>query len=153
MPAIEFTAKPARPGRSALHPDFSERLIRRVVYRFYERVRADAELAPIFGRRIAPADWPAHLERMTDFWSSVLLMSGRYKGKPLPAHQRISEARPDHFERWLALFRETVKGECRAEAAAIFIDRAERIAQSLQMAMFYSPGSARPSSPLRGDAK
>ncbi len=144
-------AAPAR--RRPLHPDLDEALIQRVVYRFYERVRGDAGLATIFERRIGAADWPAHLEKMTDFWSSVLLMSGRYKGKPLPVHQRLGEARPEHFERWLALFRQTVREECTPGAAEVFIGRAERIAESLQLAMFYSPSEARPhQQDKKGDA-
>lgn len=113
-------------------------------------MRGDAALAPVFERRIPPAGWPAHLQRMTDFWSSVLMMSGRYKGRPMPVHQRIEEARPGHFESWLALFRETARETCPPGAAEIFIERAERIAASLQLGMFYDPAAARSSEHKQG---
>jgi hypothetical protein len=61
----------------------SEHGIRRLVDEFYARVRADTELAPIFNRAI-PGDWGLHLATMRDFWSSVMLTSGRYKGNPVP---------------------------------------------------------------------
>lgn len=116
-------------------------MIEHVVHGFYSRVRQDPDLGPIFDRRIAPDQWEAHLARMVDFWSSVLRMTGRYKGKPLPAHMKIREARAEHFQRWLMLFGDTVVTECPPDVAEIFIDRASRIAQSLQLAMFYSPAA------------
>jgi len=68
----------------------SEDGIRRLVDEFYARVRADTELAPIFNRAI-PGDWGLHLATMRDFWSSVVLTSGRYKGNPVAA-LRIAES-------------------------------------------------------------
>ena len=61
-------------------------MIRRLVHGFYDRVRADTELGPIFAERIADGDWPAHLERLVAFWSSVMLLSGGYHGRPMQAH-------------------------------------------------------------------
>jgi hemoglobin len=66
----------------------SEDGIQRLVDEFYARVRADTELAPIFNRAI-PGDWGLHLATMRDFWSSVMLTSGRYKGNPVAVHLRI----------------------------------------------------------------
>ena len=102
-----------------------------LVHRFYGRVRADAELGPIFAARIA--DWEPHLERMVAFWSSVALMTGRYHGRPVARHAGLP-VEWKHFERWLALFRETAAETCPPEGAAHVIERAERIAQSLFMA-------------------
>ena len=59
----------------------SEDAIRHLVDCFYTKVRADPELGPIFERAIA-GDWGPHLATMHDFWSSVMLTSGRYKGNP-----------------------------------------------------------------------
>src|SRR5690606_40895496 len=47
-----------------------ETMVARLVHGFYDRVRADEVLAPIFNARIA--DWGPHLERMCDFWSSKI---------------------------------------------------------------------------------
>lgn len=107
-------------------------ILHRLVHRFYERVRDDSLLGPIFSERIA--DWTPHLERMVAFWSSVALMTGRYHGRPVPAHIPLP-VNASHFERWLALFRDTARETCTPEGAAHVIERAERIARSLHMAI------------------
>ena len=124
--------------RRPLHPDISEALIERVVRRFYAKVRQDRTLGPIL-EAVIGADWEPHLATMCDFWSSVLRMTGRYKGKPMVAHLRLKTVEPAHFEIWLALFRETAREECAPDVAALFVDRAERIAESLKLGMFYRP--------------
>lgn len=107
-----------------------EAMVERLVHRFYEHVRADALLGPVFAARIS--DWAPHLRRMCDFWSSVALMSGRYHGNPMIKHQPLPiDAR--HFDRWLALFVATADEVCPAAAAAHFTDRAQRIAESLEL--------------------
>ncbi len=103
-----------------------------LVHRFYDKVRADPMLGPVFAERIA--DWGPHLERMVDFWSSVALMTGRYHGAPVPRHAALPVDWA-HFERWLTLFRETAAETCPPAGAALVIDRAERIARSLHMAI------------------
>ena len=45
-----------------------------------------------------------------------------------------------HFARWLELFGQTVHRLCPEETAALFIDRAERIAQSFRMNLAYFRG-------------
>lgn len=117
-------------------------LIERVVHRFYERVRDDAMLGPIFAVRIEQTRWPAHLATMVEFWSSVLLLTGSYKGKPVPAHMPL-RLEDHHFRRWLALFRNVVEELCAPDGAALFMDRATRIAESLRMAAIQiQPGGA-----------
>src|SRR5215217_4621172 len=77
-----------------------------VVEAFYAKVRDDALIGPVFNGAIH--DWPAHLETLKAFWSSVMLTSGRYKGRPLPAHAKHADAiGPASFERWLKLWAET----------------------------------------------
>ena len=71
---------------------------------FYARVRADAELGPIFNAAID--DWPHHLEKLAAFWSSVMLTSGRYKGQPVPAHMKHKDRiTPELFDRWFDLWK------------------------------------------------
>lgn len=103
-----------------------------LVHRFYAKIRRDAELAPIFAERIE--NWDAHLDRMVAFWSSVALMTGRYSGTPMHAHARLPVTWA-HFERWLTLFRETAAETCPPQGARHVIERAERIARSLFMAV------------------
>lgn len=83
--------------------------IRRLVHGFYDAVRRDDVIGPIFLQKIAPGRWPFHLNRMCDFWSSVLLRSGRYHGQPLPPHLRLPGLSDIHFARWLGLFRTTAR--------------------------------------------
>jgi hemoglobin len=72
---------------------------------------------------------------MCDFWSTVLLRTERYAGRPLPPHLEIDEITDGTFERWLALFTKTVQAECAPTAAELFTAMAERIARSFRMAL------------------
>ncbi|MAU19209.1 MAG: preprotein translocase subunit TatC [Martelella sp.] len=117
-----------------------EAMIRAVVHGFYDRIREDALLGPVFNRRIAADDWPRHLERMCDFWSATLLRTARYQGRPLPPHLAIPEIEERHFERWLQLFAETVDALCPKEVASLFLDRAMRIAHSFRLAIGFHRG-------------
>ncbi len=120
----------------------TEAMIAELVGTFYARVRSDPLLGPIFDGAVE--DWDLHLGRMRDFWSSVTLMSGRYKGKPIPTHARLPEIGAAHFSRWLTLFRETARDVCPSQAAALFIDRAARIAESLQLGIAFHRQNTRP---------
>ena len=125
----------ARPGMTAAisaETGLDEAVLTALVHRFYDKVRADPLLGPIFAARIA--DWGPHLARMVDFWSSVALMTGRYHGTPVLKHVGLPIGAA-HFARWLELFRETAVETCRPEGAALVIDRAERIARSLRFAV------------------
>lgn len=117
----------------------TEEVLARLVHRFYARVRQDAVLAPVFAARIT--DWPPHLARMCAFWSSVVLMSGRYHGAPVSAHQGLP-VDADHVARWLALFGETARDTCTAEGAVLVEEKAQRIARSLQFAVAAAAGGA-----------
>jgi hemoglobin len=108
-----------------------ECLIHDLVHAFYARVRADPMLGPIFNATVA--DWDEHLDRLCAFWSSVMLMTGRYKGTPMKAHADIVAISSEHFERWLALFQKTATETCPPAAAMLFVDRSQRIAKSLQL--------------------
>lgn len=106
-------------------------LIEILVRTFYTKVKQDPVLGPIFAHAID--DWEPHLERMMDFWSSVILMSGRYKGNPMAKHAPL-ELQPNHFDRWLSLFYQTAEEICSPAAAALFLAKARMIAQSLELA-------------------
>lgn len=111
-----------------------DRDLARLVARFYATVRNDALIGPVFNDAID--DWPEHLEKLTDFWSSLMLTSGRYKGAPMMAHlkhrSRITSAM---FERWLALWREATIAEMPPGIAASMQMKAERIAQNFKLAL------------------
>ena len=110
-----------------------EALIARVVNEFYGAAREDPLIGPVFNRVIPEADWPAHLATIADFWSSMLLGTGKYGGRPMPKHRASPELDDAHFMRWLRLFRETVTRLCSPEIAEIFTERSERIGNSFRM--------------------
>lgn len=107
-----------------------EDVIRRLVHGFYDDIRADAVLGPIFAARIQ--NWEPHLARMCAFWSSVILMTGRYHGRPMQAHAPLP-VDATHFDRWLALFESAAHRLCNAAAATLFIEKARMIAESLEL--------------------
>lgn len=107
-----------------------------LVDRFYAKVREDMVLGPVFNAAID--DWPEHLERLSAFWSSVMLTTGRYKGNPMAAHlKHVHAIVPAMFERWLELWRETAREILSEVGAAGVIAKAERIAESLQLGLFF----------------
>lgn len=129
-------ATEARERRAAMTAEITARtgidepMISRLVHTFYDRVRADPFLGPVFAARIA--DWDTHLGRMCAFWSSVALMSGQYHGRPMEKHLPLPvDSR--HFDHWLTLFEQTARDLCPPVAADHFIERARRIAESLEL--------------------
>ena len=125
----------------------SEEGIGLLVDHFYAKVRADPVLGPVF-ERVVRGKWEPHLQIMRNFWSSVMLTSGRYKGAPVPAHLRVKGIEPQMFDRWLRLFGETCDELFENEVAEAFRIKAARIAESLKLALFFrlNPASARRSS-------
>ncbi len=132
----DFPVKTAPIARHRVHPDIDEALIDTMVETFYEKIRNDAQLGPIFNTRIDDR-WTEHLAKMKDFWSSLMLTTGRYKGRPMQAHMQMSEVTRQDFTRWLELFRANAREVCRDDIAAAFIGRAEKVAESFQLCMFY----------------
>ena len=100
----------------------NEASISTLVDTFYARVRRDDLIGPVFNRVVA--DWPEHLAKLKDFWSSVVLSAGRYKGNPMMAHMPIPEMDPRHLERWLSLWDLTLSEIFEPEVAEIFLGKA-----------------------------
>ncbi|CAH1651907.1 group III truncated hemoglobin [Chelatococcus asaccharovorans] len=117
-----------------------EAMIHAVVHGFYARIREDELLGPVFNGAIAAEQWPRHLAKMCDFWSSMLLRTGRYEGRPLAPHLAIPGLGEEHFRRWLTLFQATVRALCPPDVASIFMDRALRIAHSFRLAVAFHRG-------------
>jgi len=120
--------------------DINDDRLKMLVDQFYARVRADPELGPIFDDAIG--NWPEHLEKLAAFWSSVMLTSGRYKGNPMMAHlKHVRRITPALFDRWLALWARTTDDVLSPPAAAALQEKAQRISESLQYAMFHGSGT------------
>jgi hemoglobin len=127
-PTVHIAMRPAPEG-------LNEAMVHAVVHGFYDRIRADEMLGPIFNGAIAEDAWPRHLARMCDFWSSMLLHTQRYEGRPLSPHLSIPGLGEPQFRRWLSLFSATVQETCPPQAAALFMNRALRIAHSFRLAI------------------
>ena len=116
-------------NRQPRHPSITRQQISDLVDNFYARVREHERLGAIFASRIT-GDWAPHLAKMKLFWASVLLRTGNYKGRPVPAHAKLSEVVIDDYRMWLDLFRATVRETFASQAQPLVIDAAERIASS-----------------------
>ena len=112
----------------------TESEISTLVDSFYDKVRRDPDIGPIFNAIVD--DWPLHLALLKDFWSTVLLTTGRYKGDPMMKHLQLS-LDPPHFERWLALFAETANEVLSPEHAATVIEKSHRIARNFKAGIAY----------------
>ncbi|WGR91403.1 group III truncated hemoglobin [Bradyrhizobium sp. ISRA443] len=115
----------------------TEAVIEQLVQAFYAKVRKDPMIGPVFEARIT--NWEPHLAQMCAFWSSVALMTGRYHGTPMVKHMPLP-IDAAHFDRWLELFEATTAELCSPAAAAHFVDRARRIAASLEMGVASGQG-------------
>lgn len=113
-----------------------ETQITQLVDRFYDKVSSDPLLGAVFNPIVE--DWDAHKRLLTSFWCSVALRAGTYRGNPMAMH-RPHPIRAEHFERWLALWRETTLEMLDADAAETMIEVAGRIGQGLQLGLGLLP--------------
>ena len=110
-----------------------------LVQRFYEKIRRDALLGPIFNSLIS--DWDAHLELLTDFWESQLFLKRTYLGNPIAVHQQVDAAvqhtiTPEHFGLWLNLWFETLDEGFEGETAWIAKNRAQKMSTMFYLQLY-----------------
>jgi len=105
--------------------------IKILVDTFYDKVRKDASLAPIFNAQIGDR-WPQHLEKMYTFWQTVLLGEHTYFSSPLPPHAKLPVDHA-HFEQWLQLFTQTIDELFSGNTAEEAVWRANKMAQLFEM--------------------
>ena len=110
--------------------------IRLLVDRFYERIRGDDLLGPVFDERVA--DWSRHLPTMYAFWGSILFGKSDYHGNPFAKHMDLPVDK-EHFDRWLKLFQETVDQLFHGPKAEHAKGAAKSIAHSFQVRMGVNP--------------
>lgn len=97
---------------------------------FYAKVREDALLGPVFNGAIGD-HWPGHLATLTNFWTSVLLASGRYKGNPMMAHLAITQMDKRHFNQWIKLWSATTTEIFGPQTSAALIAKASTMGERL----------------------
>jgi hemoglobin len=110
-----------------------ESMITALVDRFYDKVRADPMLGAVFNPVVH--DWYEHKRTLVSFWCSVALSTNSYRGNPMAVHRAQPAIRAEHFEQWLALWRETTREILDESAAAQMIEYAERIGRSLRLGL------------------
>jgi hemoglobin len=120
----------ARKQAEALACGIDEAFISVLVERFYDAIRHDDMLGPIFAEKII--DWPTHLSRMKDFWASIMFDPGRFSGSPMQKHIAIGGLDGGHFDRWWLLWDQTLSQiSPGAAATGRFREAARRIGESL----------------------
>ena len=107
----------------------------RLVHEFYDEVRADPVIGPVFNNAIGD-HWDEHLAKLVDFWSTVMLGTREFQGNVFGKHMAIQGVEPEHFRRWLALFEATTRRLFEPAVAEEFLAPARRIAASLQYGYF-----------------
>ena len=117
-----------------------EAFIDRLVRTFYARAKTDPLLGPVFAARIH--EWEPHLKTIIDFWSGVMLKTGRYRGNPLAMHVDLPIT-DEHFARWIALFTATAEELGGPDAAKAFGARAAMIGESLKLGISAAKGAYR----------
>lgn len=138
---IEMAAHLAQETREQLQKEaraigVSEEYISVLVDAFYAKVRAHAELGPVFNDAIQE-NWPRHMQQMKLFWNSVALRTGTYKGNPMLVHKALTSAKPEHFAIWRSLFEQTLLETApRPEVVDYFMGFANVIGERLAKAMF-----------------
>ncbi len=108
---------------------------------FYGKVRDDEMLGPIFNSIVE--NWPAHLERLTDFWESSLLLSGSYSGNPVHAHREAdrqvdNSINMEHFGRWLHLWFSTIDEHFSGKNAEMAKNRARNMSTHMFLRIYES---------------
>ena len=109
--------------------------IQLLVDTFYGKVREDEMIGPIFDR-VVQNRWPEHLEKMYQFWETVLLHVRSYRGNPFMPHSKLPIEKK-HFERWLQLFRQTLNEEFNGKIAEEAKWRSEKMAEMFQFKLEY----------------
>jgi len=109
-----------------------------LVCSFYQNIRVDNLLGPIFNKMIQKEEWPIHLNKLTDFWETNLFGIPKFKGNPTQKHLQtdatfnhaIDKA---HFDRWLSIWGKTINSLFQGDLATRAQMSAHSIAQIQNM--------------------
>lgn len=110
-----------------------ESMLAALVDAFYEKVRRDDLIGPVFNAAVH--DWPEHKRLLTSFWASIVLRAGTYHGNPMAVHRGLDGVRVEHFERWLSMWADTAREQLGQANAQVMLAHAQRIGQSLRYGM------------------
>lgn len=115
--------------------DLTESLLLTVIQAFYEKLKRDDVLGPVFTQAIGE-NWTKHIKRITSFWLRATGIRDGYRGRNfIPTHVRHLGIRADQLPRWLKLFSETCRELCSPPAANFLIHVAEKMAENLEISL------------------
>jgi hemoglobin len=109
-----------------------------VVNAFYEKVKTDDILGPVFNVLI-PVNWTTHLPVMYEFWENIIFYTGSYTGNPMTLHKYIQKKisiSVDQFDRWIQLFNQTTDELFEGKNADLAKQRAAGIAAVMKQKIF-----------------
>ena len=104
----------------------------KIVISFYEKVQVDKIIGPLFALRIEKENWAKHLERMTDFWDTVLFGTPGYRGNPFVHHISLG-INEVHFDRWISLFNSVIESSFTGPKASEALLRAKKMRELFEM--------------------
>jgi hemoglobin len=109
--------------------------INTVVKKFYQRVRKDPVIGPVFidSLTLSPEIWNPHEAKIADFWANAILFERSYNGNPMMVHKGVMAIKPEMFETWLDLFAEVLHETLKPETADAWEQLARRIGRGLRM--------------------
>lgn len=130
-PVVSDDADSGPGDEIALASGLDDTALDRLIDGFYARARVDPLLGPVFEVRLGQDDWPAHLAGVRAFWGAVARLSEPARLSGMAIHAELGVG-PEHFARWLEIFRVAVADVAPPEGAARLICAAERMARALQ---------------------
>jgi len=104
---------------------------------FYADVRQHQVLGPIFNARIK--DWPHHIEKIGDFWSTVCGGPATYNGRMGARHVPLG-LKEEHFQAWLGLWEHNCRVWLAPDFAEGMITLAHQFGDRLRMITGVRPG-------------
>ena len=114
---------------------FDRERIAQLVHRFYDAIRADAELGPVFEAELHDR-WAPHLERMVDFWCTATKVSRSFRGNVYGKHMALPRIAPHHLKRWLQLWQVHTQAVFAPAPAAELQDIATGVARVMHLGWF-----------------
>ena len=125
----------AMPAAASSCLSFDREHIAQLVHRFYDAIRADAELGPVFEAELHDR-WAPHLERMVDFWCTATKVSRSFRGNVYGKHMALPRIAPRHLKRWLQLWKVHTQVVFAPAPAAELQDIATGVARVMHLGWF-----------------
>ena len=130
-PSHSFRESSGTSHPSAISP--STESIQHLVRDFYADVVNHPLLGPVFTSELG-SRWDSHLDRMVDFWTTVMLGTRSFRGNLVQRHLQLQNVRPAHFDAWIQLW--TQHTDARFDSATT--SKLRRVAHDIGRQLFVS---------------